>query len=129
VADPFTSSLGRIREAWPALVDVLRADQRIRLASFLKSGQASRVYNGAVEVVLADALAVAVAAEHAAAVQDALAALLDGPTPPLRFVVGETASREPEAAADPFERLKAMRQEHPVVRALFERFGAEIVWQ
>ena len=89
----------------------------------------ARVYNGAVEVALADALAVAVATEHATEVQAALSVLLGEAAPPLRFAVGQAAAREPAAAADPFERLKAMRQEHPVVRALFERFGAEIVWQ
>ena len=88
-----------------------------------------RVHNGAVEVALADALAVAVAAEHAGEVQAALGALLGEAAPPLRFVPATGAGREPAAAADPFERLKAMRQEHPVVRALFDRFGAEIVWQ
>ena len=108
----------------------LRAEQRIRLASFLGGADVVRVFNGAVEVALSDALAVAVAAEHAADVQTALSALLGEAAPPLRFVRAETArGREPAAAADPFERLKAMRHEHPVVRALFERFGAEIVWQ
>ena len=130
VADPFASSLGRIRELWPALAVALRAEQRIRLASFLGGADVVRVFNGAVEVALSDALAVAVAAEHAADVQTALSALLGEAAPPLRFVRAETArGREPAATADPFERLKAMRHEHPVVRALFERFGAEIVWQ
>ncbi len=129
VADPFASSLGRIREAWPALAAALRAEQRIRLASVLKDADVVRVYNGAVEVALADALAIAVAAEHAAEVQAALSGLLGEAAPPLRFVAGEAGRREPAAAADPFERLKAMRHEHPVVRALFERLGAEIVWQ
>ncbi|HEX8297939.1 MAG TPA: DNA polymerase III subunit gamma/tau, partial [Rubricoccaceae bacterium] len=130
VADPFTSSLGRIRELWPALAVALRAEQRIRLASFLGGADVVRVYNGAVEVALSDALAVAVATEHAAEVQAALSTLLGEAAPPLRFVRAEAArGREPAQAADPFERLKAMRHEHPVVRALFERFGAEIVWQ
>ncbi len=129
VADPFAASLGRIREAWPALAVALRAEQRIRLASFLKDADVVRVYNGAVEVALANALAIAVAAEHAAEVQAALSALLGEAAPPLRFVAGEARRGEPAAASDPFERLKAMRHEHPVVRALFERLGAEIVWQ
>ncbi len=129
VADPFASSLGRIREAWPALAAALRAEQRIRLASFLKDADVVRVYNGAVEVALADALAIAVAAEHAAEVQATLSGLLGEAAPPLRFVAGEARRGEPAAASDPFERLKAMRHEHPVVRALFERLGAEIVWQ
>ena len=34
----------------------------------------------------------------------------------------------PVRADDPFETLKQMRQDHPVVRALFDQFGAEIVW-
>ena len=108
----------------------LRGEQRIRLASFLAGADVVRVHAGAVEVALADALAVAVATEHAAEVQAALSVLLGEAAPPLRFVAAVAGrGREPAATSDPFERLKTMRHEHPVVRALFERFGAEIVWQ
>ena len=129
VADPFAASLGRTREAWPAVVAALRAEQRIRLASVLQSATVTRVFNGAVEVALADAFAAAVAAENTAGVHAALSGVLGEAAPPLRFVVGERTAREPAGSADPFERLKAMRHEHPVVRALFDRFGAEIVYQ
>jgi hypothetical protein len=70
-----------------------------------------------------------VADDHATALRDVLAGVLGEDAPPVRYVVAPEDAGETAAPSDPFERLKQLRQEHPVVRALFERFGAEIVWQ
>ena len=120
-------ALGQVRDAWDALVGDLRGEGHIRLASVLANGRPHRVVRGAVEVALSDAFAVTVAQSEARAIARALGALVDG-APALTFAVQAAPVGETAVAADPFERLKQLRQEHPVVRALFERFGAEIVW-
>jgi hypothetical protein len=48
--------------------------------------------------------------------------------PPLAFVVRTDALPETAAPPDRFERIKQLRHEHPVIRAIFEQFGGEIVW-
>ena len=122
-------ALGLVTDAWPRFVAAVRAEVGVRVGAVVGTGRPLRVGRGAVEVGLVDAFACRVADEHAMALHDVLAGVLGGEAPPVRYVVAPAEAGETAAPADPFERLKQLRQEHPVVRALFERFGAEIVWQ
>ena len=99
------------------------------MGAIVKSGSPYRVARGAVEVAMDDAFGVRVATDNGDRLAEVLAAVLGGPAPPLRWVEAPTETAETTTQADPFEALKQMRQNHPVVRALFESFGAEIVWQ
>jgi len=129
VADPhFGPSLGRVREAWPALVDAVRAAEGVRLGAVLTGARVERVVRGAVEVAVADEFAARTARDGAEAIARALAGVMGADAPTLAFVARAPDAAETPAAADPFERLKHLRQEHPTVRALFERFGAEPVY-
>ena len=121
-------ALGQTRDAWGAVMDALRADGHVRLASVLANGRPERVVRGAVEVALPDAFAVTVAQSEGETIGAALHAVLGAGAPALTYVARASPVGETVAAVDPFERLKQLREEHPVVRALFERFGAEIVW-
>ena len=127
-ADPhFGLSLTELQAAWPRLVDAMRG-QSMRLYSLLTQAEPVRVARGAVEVDVVDAFTRDQLTGEAETLAQALAPLLD-PVPPLRFTVAAQEARPAGApAADPFERLKELRQTHPVIRALFDRFGAEIVW-
>jgi hypothetical protein len=87
-----------------------------------------RLHRGTIEIALADAFACTIASREQDAIQQAVAAHLGDEMLPLSFVVADNDSQETRHEADPFETLKQLRQEHPVVRALFDRFGAEIVW-
>jgi hypothetical protein len=129
-ADPhFGPSLGRVREAWPALVAAVRAAEGVRLGAVLTGAQVTRVVRGEVEVTVADAFAARTAREGAAAIARALAGVMGADAPPLSFVERPAdAPAETRREADPFERLKHLRQEHATVRTLFERFGAEPVY-
>jgi DNA polymerase-3 subunit gamma/tau len=124
--DEFSLSVGRVREVWPKLVARVKAE-RVHVGALLQLAEPQRAVKGAVEVAVADEFGRALLESEAAGFRSALGALLGEPAPALRFVVrapeAETAAQE-----DPFERLKRLRQEHPVFRTLFERFGAEIVW-
>jgi hypothetical protein len=50
----------------------------------------------------------------------------------MRFVVRSDVSDERTLAEreelDPFEHLKSLRQENPIIRAIFDEFGGEPVW-
>jgi DNA polymerase-3 subunit gamma/tau len=121
--------LGRVTDVWDRFVAAARAEVGVRVGAVVGAGRPLRVRRGAVEVALADAFACRVADDHATALRDVLAGVLGEDAPPVRYVVAPEDAGETAAPSDPFERLKQLRQEHPVVRALFERFGAEIVWQ
>ena len=122
-------ALADVQGAWPRVVEAVRDRVGVRVAAVVKAGRPLRVRRGAVEVGLDDAFACRVADDHAEVLADVLADVLGGEAPPVRYVVAPPDAAETGAPADPFDALKQMRQEHPVVRALFERFGAEIVWQ
>ena len=126
-SDEFGISLGRIREVWPQLVEHVKAE-RVHVGTLLQLAEPHQVARGAVEVAVPDEFGRGLLASEAETFRKALGTLLDDPAPALRFVLRAREAVETTAEADPFERLKQLRQEHPVFRALFERFGAEIVW-
>ena len=125
--DPhFGVPLHRVKEAWPALC----AQGRPSLRGILRLTEPTGVRLGAVEVAVPDAFSQTTLQSEADALSERLGALIGEEAPSLRFVVRRKGQKgpEPAAAVDPFEHVKRLRQEHPVIRALFERFGAEIKW-
>ena len=44
------------------------------------------------------------------------------------FVSDEVAVESDEAEVDPMERVKKLRQDNPIIKALFDEFGGELVW-
>ncbi|WP_420455487.1 DNA polymerase III subunit gamma/tau [Rubrivirga sp.] len=128
VADPLGPALARVTDAWPAFVAAVREHVGVRVGAIVKAGTPFRVARGAVEVGMNDAFAVTVASDNQSALADVLAGVLGADAPPLRWVESPRETAETARPDDPFEALKQMRQDHPVVRALFEQFGAEIVW-
>ena len=126
-ADPhFGVPLAKVKEAWPALC----AQGRPSLRGILRLTEPVDVRLGAVEVAVPDAFSQTTLQGEAAALSERLGAIIGGDAPSLRFVVRRKGQKgpEPAAAVDPFEHIKRLRQEHPVIRTLFERFGAEIKW-
>ncbi|MEM7787109.1 MAG: DNA polymerase III subunit gamma/tau [Bacteroidota bacterium] len=128
-ADPLGPALGQLTDAWPRYVEAVREALGVRVHAIVRASRPLRVARGAVEVGLDNDFGVRVADDNAEALRDVLTGLLGAGAPPVRYVVAPDEASETGAPADPFEALKQMRQEHPVVRALFETFGAEIVWQ
>ena len=125
--DPhFGVPLAQVKEAWPALC----AQGRPSLRGILRLTEPVDVRLGAIEVSVPDAFSQTTLQSEAGALSERLGQLIGEDAPGLRFVVrqkGRTGP-EPAAAVDPFEQIKRLRQEHPVIRTLFERFGAEIKW-
>ena len=127
-ADPLGPALTAVEDAWPQFVAAVREHVGVRVGAIVKAGAPFRVARGAVEIGMEDAFAVRVATDNERALHDVLAGLMPQP-PPVRWVIAPKDTVEPAAPSDPFEARKQMRRDHPVVRALFEQFGAEIVWQ
>jgi hypothetical protein len=123
----FGVPVARVREAWPRVVARVKAE-RVHVGSLLQLAEPQRAARGAVEVAVPDAFGRTLLESEAERVQAALGEVLGERAPALRFVVRAPDAGETAAEVDPFERLKQLRQEHPVFRTLFERFGAEIVW-
>ncbi|GAB5537568.1 MAG: hypothetical protein Rubg2KO_38170 [Rubricoccaceae bacterium] len=128
VTDPLSGALAEVRDAWPKLVDAVRTEGHIQLAAVIGSGTPHRVARGSVEVAMPDDFSQRVAENGLVPITEILGRILGSEPPALRFTIAPKDVPETARQADPFERLKQLRQEHPTVRALFERFGAEIVW-
>jgi hypothetical protein len=125
--DPhFGIPLGRVRDTWPQLIRLVQ-DRRPSVATVLAQARPSGVHAGAVQIAVPDEFTQRLLKEERPAFEAALGEVLGEAPPPLAFVV-ENRETETAAEADPFEVLKQLRHEHPVLRVLFERFGAEIVW-
>ncbi|MEM6326321.1 MAG: DNA polymerase III subunit gamma/tau, partial [Bacteroidota bacterium] len=127
-ADPdFGISIARVRGVWREFVQQVRAEHGPRLFSMLAGAEPLRVRRGTLEVGVASPLATSQLGASAEALSAAMGALV-GQAVPLAFVVERSASAETARPDDPFETLKRLRQEDPVVRALFDELGAEIVY-
>jgi DNA polymerase III subunit gamma/tau len=122
----FGVPLGRVRDVWPEMVRLVR-DRRPSIAGMLSLATPDGVRNGAVAVAVPDAFTAQMLRHEMDAFTTALGELMSAAPPPLAFVVS-TAAAETAAEADPFEMVKRLRHEHPVLRELFDRFGGEIVW-
>ncbi|HYE97211.1 MAG TPA: DNA polymerase III subunit gamma/tau [Rubricoccaceae bacterium] len=127
-SDDFALPLGRVREVWPRLVQRAKTE-RVRLGSFLAGELPLEARRGAVEVAVPNEFAKTQLDEQAPYVREVLRDLLGAEPPPLRFVVRAVEQGAAPREADPYERFKQLRHNHPVIQALFERFGAEIVWR
>ncbi len=119
--------LGRIKTLWPDLVQTIKAD-RIHVGTLLEMSEPTRVVRGSVEVATPDDFSRKLLESEVVKFSSALSDLLEDKAPPLRFVVDSSSNGEPAKEVDPFERFKQLRHENPVIQALFEKFGAEIVW-
>ena len=119
--------LGRIKALWPDLVQTIKAD-RIHVGTLLEQAEPNRVVRGSIEVTVPDKFSCTLLESEALKFASALSDLLEEKSPPLRFVVDTATNGEPLRDTDPFERFKQLRHENPVIQALFEKFGAEIVW-
>ena len=127
-ADPLGPALATVTDAWPRFVAAVREQVGIRIGVIVRTSKPFRVSKGALEVAMDDAFGVTVATDNQARLVEVLADVLGEAPPPLRWVEAPKEVIETAPQADPFEALKQMRQNHPVVKALFESFGAEIVW-
>jgi DNA polymerase-3 subunit gamma/tau len=123
----FGVSLHRVREVWPRLIATVKAE-RPSVAGVLAQVEPAGVEHGTVQVAVPSVFVQRLLQSESATFAAALAEAMGEESPPLAFVVHTPSADETAAPADPFERIKQLRNEHPVIRAIFEQFGGEIVW-
>lgn len=125
--DDFSVPFAKVKSFWPDLVEAVKAD-RVHVGSLLQQAEPCRVFRGSIEVNVPDAFTKKLLESELVSFTRVLTSLLETEPPPLHFVISQSESNEQKAQEDPFERLKKLRHENPVFQALFEKFGAEIVW-
>lgn len=123
----FGVSLQRVRDVWPRLIATVKAE-RPSVAGVLAHVEPVAVEHGTVQVAVPTAFVQRLLKSEEATFVEALAGAMGEEPPPLAFVVHTGSAAETAAPIDPFERIKQLRHEHPVIRAIFEQFGGEIVW-
>ncbi len=125
IDEHFGVSLQRVREVWPRLIATVKRE-RPSVAGVLAHVEPVGVEHGAVQVAVPSAFVQRLLKSEADTFTEALADAM-GEDPPVLVFVVQTPD-ETTAPADPFERIKQLRHENPVIRAIFEQFGGEIVW-
>lgn len=120
------SALREIRSVWPQLVARAEAESP-RIAGYLSLARPEGTRGRQVSVAVPHSLARQTLTEEQTAVSSLLRDVLGQEPPDLTFVV-RLEPNETAAESDPFEIIRRMRHEHPTVRRIFDRFGAEIVW-
>lgn len=123
----FGVSLGRVREVWSQLIDTVKAE-RPSVAGVLAHVEPVGVEHGTVQIAVPTTFVQQLLRSEQATFTEALTDAMGEEPPPLAFVVRTPDADETAAPTDPFERIKQLRHEHPVIRAIFEQFGGEIVW-
>ncbi len=128
----FGFSLHKIRGVWGQYVKHV-SQERIHVGALLQHTHPAGIERDGLYIAVPDAFHQRLLRSERDYLQKHLASLLEKPDfPDLHFTIqaGEKEEPEPETQAeiDPFERMKRLRQDNPVIRALFDQFGGELVW-
>jgi len=133
VSDPhFGVSLEKVIEAWPRFTDVVIND-RIHVGAMLQHAVPSGVDNEILHVAVPDDFHKRLLTNQRVYLEGHFEQTVELETKlQLHFVVNEKVSDvktlTDSTEFDPFEHLKTLRQENPIVRAIFDQFGGEPVW-
>jgi hypothetical protein len=106
--------------------------ERIRVGSCLQHAAPVEVRNGIAHIAVPDAFHRRQLTDHETLLADHLSSVLDRAVDQFRFVVEENTSpddrRETTPESDPYERMRTLRKQYPVIEMLFDDFGGELVW-
>ena len=131
VAAPASSQLQHIESAWPDFVSTVKRE-RIQVGALLQHCSPVRIRGNALSVAVPDDFHQRLLRSQQALLLDHLSELVTDEFSQLTFVVQENLDvpQQEETAneVDPYEYMQQKRQENPVIRAIFEQFGGELVW-
>jgi DNA polymerase-3 subunit gamma/tau len=126
-----TGDLQRLTAVWGDFVRSVTSD-RIRVGSCLQHAAPMDVRNGVARVAVPDDFHRRQLTDHESLLTDHLSDVLDRAVEQFRFVVEESASPsssgETTPESDPYERMRNLREQYPVIEMLFDDFGGELVW-
>jgi DNA polymerase-3 subunit gamma/tau len=121
----------RLTSVWSEFVRAV-TQERIRVGSCLQHAAPVEVLNGTARIAVPDSFHRRQLRDHEQLLTDHLSKILDRAVEQFRFVVEENGSsedtRETTQESDPYERMRVLREKHPVIEMLFDDFGGELVW-
>ena len=130
--DPhFGISLQTFVDLWPRFVRAVSED-RIHVGAMLQHGEPTAVARGVLQISVPDEFHRRLLTNQKDFLSGHLNDLLgESDVPAFTFVIDQQLTDEKtleDTGLDPFEMLKSLRQENPVIRAIFDKFGGEPVW-
>ena len=122
---------GPLGSVWSDLLSRVKED-RIHVGSLLQHSRPEDFRDGTAVVGVPDEFHRRLLTSQQDYVLEQIQALLSMPLRAVRFIVRDDleAPDSEETASDfnPYEYMQRKRQENPVIRAIFDQFGGELVW-
>jgi DNA polymerase-3 subunit gamma/tau len=127
-----SAELKRIQHGWEQLVANVKEEKRI-LGLALAEARADELSGNRLQIRVPRQYARDRCIENKELLRRKLEEMLLNDAPQLTFVVDETLADnedgEPSAAFDPFQHVKQLRENDPVIKEIFDRFGGEFVYE
>lgn len=124
------SAVKHVDNIWLAFVRSVKTD-RIHVGSLLQHGAPSRIVESTLHVAVPDDFHKRLLTNQEAFLLDHIQSHLPDELTAMVFDIREeivTDEGETEETFDPLEYMNKKRAESPVVRAIFDEFGGELVW-
>ncbi len=124
------SAVKHVDNIWLAFVRSVKSD-RIHVGSLLQHGAPARIIGSTLHVSVPDDFHKRLLTNQEAFLLDHIQSHLPDELTAMVFDIKEeivTDSGETEETFDPLEYMNKKRAESPVVRAIFDEFGGELVW-
>lgn len=122
---------GALAQAWSQLLAIVKED-KIHVGSLLQHSRPEHFHDGTAAIAVPDAFHHRLLTHQSEYVIEQIQPLIAEPLTSIRFVIRddlETPGKEETASNfDPYEYMQRKRQENPVIRAIFDQFGGELVW-
>lgn len=129
--DADTSDVGPIESVWPEVLERVKND-KIQVWSLLHHARPDGYRDEQAVIAVPNDFHRRVLSSQQEYVLKHLRDVSDAPLQALQFVVrdGMESDEEQESSSefDPHEYMERKRKENPVIRAIFDQFGGELVW-
>jgi DNA polymerase-3 subunit gamma/tau len=131
IAPDDASDAGALGSIWQDLLSHVKED-RIHVGSLLQHSRPEDFRDGTAVVGVPDAFHHRLLTHQQDYVVKQIQSLLSMPLRAVRFVVRDDLeapdAEETASNFNPYEYMERKRQENPVIRAIFDQFGGELVW-
>ena len=131
VPAPPSASLEEVESAWPDYVQHVKRE-RIQVGALLQHCQPTSLRGNTLSVAVPDPFHQRLLRNQHALLLRHLNEMVSTGLSQLDFTVQDDLDvsdhEETASEVDPYEYMQKKRQENPVVRAIFEHFGGELVW-
>ncbi len=131
VEDVEASDAGLLEQIWNELLADVKAD-KIHVGSLLQHSRPEDFRDATAVIGVPDEFHHRLLTHQQEYLTERIRPLLSAPLRSVRFVVCDDVevpdAQETASDFDPYEYMQRKRQENPVIRAIFDQFGGELVW-